>query len=536
MLTNKTTKNETVEKKSAAEYGGTRCQAIGNHLKLACNIGVYLFLIALVVCYPFYLPEGYIRMITHKFQFFRTMCVITAAVMIPLAVLYYLVSAGNAFRVGGRKGKLELSLTDLFVLFFAWANLTSYFSSGFQEEALWGTENWWMGFLIYLFLIGIYFLISRFYDNRIDVLPVFMAVNLIICLWGVLNRFSVFPVDMHYYATNYISCMGNIDWFCGYFSASFSIGTVLYMITEKKWMRVFSGICVMVSLGAGVTAGADSAFLAMGAGLFFLFLAAFHKTRYMKRFLETGILLCAVCQILYLVSVFWPESLNYRSFLMDLMLGNVTRVGLVVLIVLRIVMGRQEKRIPKYGWIKYVACGFCACLFLLYLALLIANTKNPGSIGFLSGYPEVFLFDLQWGGSRGATWMDGIAIFQSLPGIKRLFGVGPDCYSAYAYGIPELAERMNREWDNFRCTNAHNECLTYLVNTGVLGMTTFIGIFVSAFVRLVRKAGKEPLCYVFAACLLSYFCHNQFSFAQLESTPYIFMMLGLGENLLRRSS
>ena len=64
-------------------------------------------------------------------------------------------------------------------------------------------------------------------------------------------------------------------------------------------------------------------------------------------------------------------------------------------------------------------------------------------------------------------------------------------------------------------------------------MLAFIGIFWSSFQRLLEKAKREPLCYVFAASLLSYFVHNQFSFAQVLNVPYIYMMLGLGESLMR---
>ncbi len=131
--------------------------------------------------------------------------------------------------------------------------------------------------------------------------------------------------------------------------------------------------------------------------------------------------------------------------------------------------------------------------------------------------------------------MTAVDIYKFMSPIQKIFGVGQDCFAAFAYGIPDMAARLEAEWGNSRLTNAHNECLTYLVNIGILGLASFIGIFVSSFVRLVKKAEKEPLCYVFAASILSYFFHNQFSFSQIENIPFIFMMLGLGENLLRQN-
>ena len=146
------------------------------------------------------------------------------------------------------------------------------------------------------------------------------------------------------------------------------------------------------------------------------------------------------------------------------------------------------------------------------------------------------MFDSNWGSFRGATWREGLAIFASLKEEKKIFGVGPDCYAAYAYSVPELKQMITmRTGGNAVARNAHNECITYLVNSGVLGLGMFLGIFASAVFRLIKGAAKEPLCYIFAASLLSYFFHNQFSFTQLESTPYLFMMLGMGESMLQRS-
>ena len=67
-------------------------------------------------------------------------------------------------------------------------------------------------------------------------------------------------------------------------------------------------------------------------------------------------------------------------------------------------------------------------------------------------------------------------------------------------------------------------------------MVSVISIFYSSVRRLIEGAKKEPVCYVFAASLLSYFFHNQFSFSQVLNIPYIFMMLGLAESVLRREN
>lgn len=539
-------------------------------LRLICGAAVYVFLFFLVAVYSLYAPEGYIQIATHKYLFLRKFCLITAGVMAPLIILYCVIPP-----IGRRWHSMirRISVTDIFVLFFLFVNIISFLGTKYPEEALWGTSGWYMGFAMQVFFVGIYFFISRFYDGRIDVLPFLMAATFLVFLWGLLNRFSIYPIDMQYEHEQFISSLGNINWFCGFWSIFFVTGAVLYVICEKRRMRIYSGIYSITALGLGAVEGSDSAFLSMAAVFFFLFFISFQKTEYMKRLLELGIFYCAACQVMRVIVKLDKESLSMDTTTMWIMLGNLTLIMLLILCALRIFIekedrkyiasykngegfaGKQERKesvekrpggkertedralkkewIQRWKWLRYAAAGFVIAAAVAYLVLLIWNTRAPGSLGFLSKY-SIFLFDGHWGSARGTTWRDGFAIYHYFSWRERLFGAGQDCFAIYAYDIPELSARLVEEWPGSRLTNAHNECITYLVNTGIFGMLSFIGIFWSSFRRLLEKAEKEPVRYVYAVSLLSYFIHNQFSFSQILSTPYIFMMLGLGENLMRK--
>lgn len=547
-------KGEIKEKKRAVEM--KKRWNIRNIPEIFCNAGVYIFLFFLVVIYVFYAPEGYIQIATHKYRFFRKMVTITGAAMIPFVTLHYIMLP---FEKHSKKIKWSVSLTDVFVFLFLIVNVISFFFTEYRDEACWGTSGWYMGFAMHVSFVGIYFVLSRFYDGKIDLLPFFMVAVSVVFLWGLLNRFSVYPIDMNYDDISFISSIGNINWFCGFWSVFFVIGVVMYIIAEKRSLRILSAAYSILALGLGVVEGSDSAFISMGVVFFFLFIISFQKTVYMKRLLDEGIFYCGACQIMRVIASFalgdsgseqtgWG-GLNFTSSMTKLMLGNLTLAVLVIVFLLRIVLGRKDKKymeismaqerlpepqlIRKFIWLRNTVIGLIAAVAAVYLILLIVNTRTPGILGPLSKYP-VLLFDGHWGSSRGRTWRDGLLIYQTLSWRERLFGVGPDCFSVYAYSVPEVEVALREHWGNSRLTNAHNECITYLVNLGIFGMLSFIGIYWSSFKRLVEKAAKEPVCYVFAASVLSYFFHNQFSFSQVTNIPFIFMMLGLGESLMRR--
>lgn len=525
-----------------------------------CYAGFYIFLLAFMVFYVFYAPEGYIQIATNKYLFFRKMAIITGGIMIPFIVLRYLFALWKKSRSENER-MLSVSLTDVFVILFLMVNCISFFLTPYKEEAIWGTSGWYMGFAMMFSFVGIYFLASRFYDGKVDLFLPFMGVTSVVFLWGLLNRFSIYPIDMQYENVSFISSIGNINWFCGYWSVFFVIGAGLYLVTEKRFLRIAAAVYCTLSLALGVVEGSDSAYISMGVVFFFLFMVSFQKTGYMKRWLEEVIFLCGACQIMRVIAGFGPEDptqaegvwggLNLINPTIELMLGNLTLLALIVFILLWFLLRREDKRfeesnalreglpeierIRKYIWLKYTVIGLTTAAAAVFLLLIIINTRTPGILGPLSKY-KILLFDGSWGSNRGATWRDGLLVYQSLPLRERLFGVGQDCFSIYGYSVPELAARFTEEWPSSRLTNAHNECITFLVDIGVFGMLSFIGIFFSSFTCLLKKAKKEPVCYVFAASLLSYFCHNQFSFSQVMNIPFIFLMLGLAENLMRRDT
>lgn len=157
------------------------------------------------------------------------------------------------------------------------------------------------------------------------------------------------------------------------------------------------------------------------------------------------------------------------------------------------------------------------------------NTKwgIPG----LASYPTVFLFNDKWGNGRGATWGAGATAFGQMNFKEKIFGVGTDCFSAYAYSNPQIAGVLRDYFGSSRLTNAHNELLTELVNVGILGTVLYIGIWASSIRRCLKKAEENGhLSYLMipAVCIFCYLVHNMVSFAQVLNFPYVFLIAAMG--------
>lgn len=525
-------------------------QKVNSFIKQLLQAGVGLYLVLLVVFYALYFVNGYEQLATHKFELLKFMSLCFGGVMVPFAVIYGILHLINIIVHKESFAKIsfaerflyEISLTDAAVIDYACVLVLSYFLSQYKEEALWGTAGWYMGLGTQLIMVCIYFFVSRFFeaDKVQDFLYFIGIISFLLMAWGLLNRFSIYPIEMEYSQPIYISSMGNINWFCGYYSVFFCIGAVLYFISNDIWVRLLGIGHALIAFGLGAVEGSDSAFLSLGIFFFILFLLSFEETEKMKRFLELVMVYGLSCQALSIMNKYFPGRMNLENVTINFMLGKATLLLLFIALGIRLIVEVQDKKqgITNKNWIrKYVKIrtGMVILLFLvaaIFVLLLIKNTKNPGSIGFLSKY-KVFCFDAKWGSNRSTTWRDGLMIFENMTPLQKVFGVGPDCFAIYAYDQPHIAEMIDMQFAGNRLTNAHNEMITLLVNVGIWGLITFCVAFVSSVSRLMKRLSQNSLALIFIVSICSYLIHNQFSFQQILNTPYIYMMLGLAECMMR---
>lgn len=528
------TKEREVRKEEGSEERGPHWNMRMREMFLVIgNAVLRAYFFVMMIIYPFYFRGGYQEIGNAKYEFFRNISVVTAGVMLPIIGVCVLLQFLEGSLAEHYK---RLSVTDWFVYGYLLSVLLSYLGSPYRKEALLGARGWYMGLLTQLLLIAVYFFFSRYLKWKDAYLAVMLAASGLTFALGILNRYSVYPIPMEGRAPGFISTLGNINWFCGYWSVFCPLGVLLYWSCEKVWQRTAAGFFMTIGFLSGVTQGSSSACLVF-LGLFvLLFYLSFRENRSMCRFLEICIFFMLACQIARLFRHLPGLAFNYED-----PLGNIiTDTGLTLYIgiflgFLLLFFHRFVKKggeISRLLWLRRAGLITLAGMASAYALLLTVNTCLPGRIPALSG-KEFFTFNDKWANSRGGTWASGALAYRSQTLLRKWIGVGPDCFAEYIYSIPDLAERVYSQFGNVRLTNAHNEWLTLLVNQGILGAVSYAGIFLSAVCRFLKKAPMRPVLYLFAAGVLSYMIHNMVSFQQVLSTPFVFILLGIGENIQR---
>ncbi len=510
-------------------------------------IMAYLFII--FSFYPFYMQNGYVEIGDAKFSFYKDITLGGFALIVPLAIICMLLRYKETKFFVRYK---SLSITDCAFLFYGVALVVSYFFSEFKQGAFWGEKGWYMGLATQLLFILSYFLVSRFWEYEEKLLIAFMAAAAGIFLLGLLNRFSIYPLSIEGVNREFISTLGNINWYCGYFAVLFPIGFVWYWLTDKKWFKAAGAFYVLLGIATGVSQGSNSAFIAISSLYLLLFCLSFRSLKRMKSLFELGFLFCAACQALRIWRLLFPESFDYYDGSLSdwITVSRVTLYAMVPLAVFYLLMVLAEKKkhmdISRYKMLRQIILLALTITAGVYVMLLILNTRANGGIRFMGGQ-QILIFSEYWGSSRGGTWSAGVGVFQGIPGLRKLVGAGPDCFASYLYILPDVTERVMDQFGTSRLTNAHNEWLTVLVNNGILGLMGYAGIFLSVWIRFIYRAekvtvelktrltddNKQLLLYVFAASAFAYTAHNIVSFQQILSTPFVFLLIGMGERLMR---
>ncbi len=487
---------------------------------------VYLFL--LMVILPYYMPEGYVKLGLYKYTFFREVGVQCLFMMLPAVLMLFVRQWKNL-------AWSHVCVTENAMFFYAVAVMLSYICTEWKEQAVWGAEGWFMGLISQLMFVAVYFVVSRFGEKIKIWYAIFLAASSGVFLIGLLNRFSIYLFGMDpNEPTYFISTIGNINWFGGYWSVLFPIGIVLYWdsIWVKWWERTILVLYVGLGYMVGIVQGSSSGFLVLGVVLFLLFVMSFEENGRLLRWLELMLLLAGSAMAVGIIKWLFPSALNYESALEEWLtqtaVCNVLFWGTAVcyMIVWYFLRIRQKTLGMLCQWVRRSAVvTVCLAGLTIVIMAVCSNIVSDGD-SFLR-------FDRYWGNGRGAAWMAGGKVFAAMPPARKLVGAGPDSFENIVYDDPWAAEVLCSVFGTSRLTNAHNELLTVLVNTGICGALSYAAIFLTAILRQFRGGRHEKLLLVSAVSILAYTVHNAVSFQQVVSTPAVFVLIGFGERIMR---
>lgn len=527
------------------------CYDMLEFLKEGIGLLVSIYMLLLMIGMPLYFTDGYARIGTNKYEFFHKTGVGAVVILLPLSIIYLAVWWYKTYKVENSEAGpfAGFSLTDEFVAGYGVAVLLSYFFSAYREAGdygdVWnGTTGWFMGACSQLMFVGIYFVVSRFWKGKRGLPILWLPVTFFVFVLGILNRFEIRPIEMKNASVEFISTIGNINWYCGYLVILLFGGVYYFWTKEEKamWVRILLAIWLVVGFAALITQGSRSGILALLAGFMGLYLLSMKDGGKLEKFFLCCSCFGGACTGVYILRKYFGEQYNYDDGLWNYFTNHWLAVLLLVVTVLTWLLVKVLNGKGKFPERIFTGLGYVGCVTVLLgimgcIVLLVMNTRNPGSIGALSEN-SFFTFNYTWGSNRGATWMAAWKCFADQDLWSKLVGIGPDGMVMYINSgdNPELLQMVREVFGHLNLTNAHNEWFTILVNEGLLGMITYAGIMISAMVRFFKGGKVSALAGACGMAVLAYTANNMFSFQQALATSTMFLVLGMGEACMRKVS
>lgn len=528
-------------KKNKKKDKGNQKKNWGYYLGIIGNILIWTILLSYFLVLPLYFKNGYEMIATNKYKCFMA---ISKYSWIALGVYLVVFFATWGITKEEIKDYLPVWKIDVSMLGFVFIALISHMASSYKkitepqdyfyyEGSLYGASGWFMGLMTFVILVALYFAISRFfiYSNKIWY-PILLVAT-VIFIWGSLNRYQIYPIEMKFQGPSFVASMGNINWFAGYESVLFPIIVGLYWASKDSVKKYIIAVTLFIGSVMLLLNGSDSAVMSFCVTMFVLLLVSLKDETRMVRFSEimcifslSGIVICVIDKI-------FPEKRDYSSALAEIFASGVTSIVIFVLcIVLRtylLMVALHKVNYPM--WLKTkcskVLLFVTGTVIVLFILLITVNTKTGGALPVI-GKSKLFIFDRGWGSARGATWTSGVLNFAGLSFGKKLIGVGPDMFYYALRDNVTAFEYAAKTFGESRLTNSHNEILTLLVNVGILGAGSFVAMCSFAIKKFIEESKEHPYIIAFALSMVMYLANNTFSFEQITNLPFFFLIIGIG--------
>ncbi len=494
-------------------------------LSKANNLILSLYLFVMLGFFPLFYRYQYADMGDAKYKIFLYASSVCVVVSFLLSVW--------------RVKDIRIYPLDTAVILYFCTVVISFLFTDFKEFAWKGADGWFMGLLSQILFVAVYFLIAKTWNYRPWALILLGVSSVIVFSIAILHRFDIDLLNIYgniseYYKILFLSTMGQSSWYSSFLCTIFPIGLYLFFMEKEKKKRTLAGIYSVIAMMSLVTQNTDSAFLALFAVMMVLFYLGFDGK--MKEFFEVLILvLASFCFMGICQKVFAERMIPLDT--MSLFMSQSVWVWIALVAVVGIYLWKNEEKLVLSKKPFRIVMTSIMVAVLLVVFFIIINTngllQNIFSYQTTNNY---LLFDNHWGNGRGFAWKFAVTTFAEMPFVQKMFGVGPDCFSVYAASVPEYLEQMKAFWGDLVLTNAHNEYLTKLYTLGIAGLLAYVTMLTTGFTTFMKNRDKNPVLPAFALCIVAYMTHNIFCYEQVCCTPFFYILMGIGSNLIHNQT
>ena len=422
-----------------------------------------------------------------------------------------------------------LSMPEFWLGGFVLANTVAFINAPDKHTAWTGESGRFFGLMMILIIAVMFILVSRRCCVTILHFIAVLATSILAVVMAYLQHFGGDPFLLRERILEkqqelFISLFGNINTY-GSFLAMAIPGIVAGLIFAKKYyVRLVAGAGLfIVSLGV-IPAKSDNVYLGTGVAMILLmFLSIYY--RHIVRFMVSCVIMLASFLFMAYRNAVGKGSQKHINGLAEVIENpKIMLLLFIVAVIAAVLVFLLDNKVKKSITDKIAKK---IILFMLISMVVV------GIIFFIIGRNaglSIFVSNDKWGTFRGYIWRRSVSLYRMANPWHKLFGYGNETIKALMMGNfkEEMIKITARTYDN-----SHNELLQYLVTTGLVGMVSYIGLFISSVRYMVKNADNDATVIALAAASTGYWVQGTVYLNQPITTPLFFVLLAAGIGYIR---
>ncbi len=503
--------------------------AICSKMKKSVKALTFIYCILMFTFFLFYIENTYFNITAAKYRCFSTLTFVYAAASIICGSVYLFFHSAPQKMI--KNFVKSLSSTDWSMLILLMSNTITTISSENLQASLLGSWGRSAGLNFTVLLCVMYFLVSRTLSHMRILLHVFLGSCFLVGTLGLWNALGYDPFHFFEFVNVteihcFLSTIGNITFFAHLFCLSLPLAVGLFLKEKHRKKSIgYAGWC-WLGFTAIIISNIDGAYLGTAAFTAYYLWQSCTSCEKLKKFLVICLIALSSFKLLAAIIFFndyltfdgISEMLVHSSFIWIL-------IGMVTMLLLFLnYFPEKAESLPYHKIRTGLFIAMTSVVILLLLSIVYFTWIDTRSS--LNGWENYLRFNNSWGHERGYVWKTlSSGFLNSYSFTEQLFGKGLDCTRLI------LASIIDHPATAIYFDHAHNEYLQYLVTSGIVGLLAYLSIWGSCLIRLIKKH-RVPYASIFIAVLLAHGAQALTGLNQPITTPLLFLLLAMTENML----
>lgn len=477
-------------------------------------------IVLLFAVYPLIMTNGYFNI---TFTKYITFIVITL-------ILFGLVMWQKRKFFLSDKFFLKPDATSKFMLAFLLAQIVAFIFSKNKAISFTGSTDRNMGFVAMCMFVLFFFVVREIEVDKIALMYIGLSVFDIIVVISVLQFFKVDCFGLLRYVTsyrakNFLSTWGNTGLFGIYAVMVATMALGFYLLAKNRHEKFFCGVSCFLVYVAMLISNTDATYLGMGIATILIFAFLVKNRQQFQRFMEVLLLYGYAGSLFHFC---YENIIDKRPIatLGKIAMSYEVTISLLVLAVFCWCVSRwgiRDRDVVYEKISKTVRIGMLVAFIVIpILVIWFSCVDKTRELGFLGKY---FRFDTDWGTGRGYVWTWSAQMFRNFTWQEKITGAGQGMVAVLLE--QNYLDVMRKEL-GYYFDNAHNVYLHYLLNLGILGVVSYLGVlFSKIFSGLYKKnQGNDNIYLIVIICcgIIDFF-----SISQPITMPLLFFFLALND-------